>query len=112
MGASGYATLVNTQTVVCVFPPVVSLIAHTSTGCSSTVVEIERRSPPSRAKPLPEAHAVSRMTDPARGLRGDAFRRTHSTNDELRPVLWAKTADQILASVARFCQATLAQRDS
>ena len=27
-----------------------------------------------------------------------------ATNDEPKPFVWTKTADQILASVARFCQ--------
>jgi transposase len=35
-----------------------------------------------------------------------------ATNDEPRPFIWAKTADEILASVARFCQHTLAQAGS
>jgi transposase len=35
-----------------------------------------------------------------------------ATNDSPRPFVWAKTADEILASVARFCQHTLAQSDS
>jgi transposase len=35
-----------------------------------------------------------------------------ATNGDPRPFVWAKTADEILASVARFCQHTLAQSDS
>jgi Tol biopolymer transport system component len=31
-----------------------------------------------------------------------------ATNDEPRPFVWTKSADEILASVARFCAHTLA----
>lgn len=34
------------------------------------------------------------------------------SNDTPKPFVWTKTADQILASVARFCARTLAQADS
>jgi transposase len=34
------------------------------------------------------------------------------SNDEPKPFVWTKTADEILASVARFCAHTLAQADS
>ena len=34
------------------------------------------------------------------------------SNDGPKPFVWTKTADQILASVARFCARTLAQADS
>jgi hypothetical protein len=32
-----------------------------------------------------------------------------ATNDEPRPLVWTKSADEILASVARFCARTLAR---
>lgn len=35
-----------------------------------------------------------------------------ATNDAPKPFIWTKTADQILASVARFCARTLAQHTS
>ena len=35
-----------------------------------------------------------------------------ATNDEPRPFVWTKSADEILASVARFCAHTLADSDS
>jgi len=35
-----------------------------------------------------------------------------ATNDAPKPFIWIKTADQILASVARFCARTLAQHTS
>jgi transposase len=35
-----------------------------------------------------------------------------ATNEEPKPFIWTKTADQIIASVARFCARTLAQRNS
>jgi len=35
-----------------------------------------------------------------------------ATNDEPKPFVWNKTADEILASVARFCAHSLAQADS
>jgi transposase len=34
-----------------------------------------------------------------------------ATNDDPKPFVWTKTADQILASVARFCQRTLADEN-
>jgi len=34
-----------------------------------------------------------------------------ATNDDPKPFVWTKTADQILAKVARFCQRTLARAD-
>ena len=34
------------------------------------------------------------------------------SNEDPKPFIWTKTADQILASVARFCAHTLAQADS
>jgi transposase len=35
-----------------------------------------------------------------------------TSNDDPKPFVWTKTADEILASVARFCSRTLAQVDS
>jgi transposase len=35
-----------------------------------------------------------------------------ATNDDPKPFVWTKTADQILAKVARFCQRTLARTDN
>ena len=35
-----------------------------------------------------------------------------ASNADPRPFVWTKSADEILASVARFCQHTLAQTDS
>jgi transposase len=35
-----------------------------------------------------------------------------ATNDEPRPFVWTKTADEIFAGVARFCAHTLADADS
>ena len=35
-----------------------------------------------------------------------------ATNDSPKPFIWTKTADQILASVARFCARTLEQGTS
>jgi transposase len=63
----------------------------------------------------------AKLTDEAlrRGSHGntrelcDAIERyIEATNDEPRPFVWTKTADQILASVARFCAHTLSQADS
>ena len=34
----------------------------------------------------------------------------HLTNEDAKPFVWTKTADEILASVARFCQRTLDSR--
>jgi len=47
-----------------------------------------------------------------RELQGAIEAYIAATNDEPRPFIWAKTADEILASVARFCQHTLAQANS
>jgi transposase len=35
-----------------------------------------------------------------------------ATNNDPKPFVWTKSADEILASVARFCAHTLAQADS
>lgn len=35
-----------------------------------------------------------------------------ATNDDPKPFVWTKTADEIIASVARFCAHTLAQADT
>ena len=35
-----------------------------------------------------------------------------ATNDEPRPLVWTKSADEILGSVARFCAHTLAKANS
>jgi hypothetical protein len=35
-----------------------------------------------------------------------------ANNDDPKPFVWTKTADEILASLARFCARTLAQADS
>jgi hypothetical protein len=34
------------------------------------------------------------------------------TNDDPRPFVWTKTADEIIASVARFCARTLDQAEA
>ena len=40
-------------------------------------------------------------------LEAAIYRYLEVTNDDPKPFVWTKTADQILASVARFCQRTL-----
>ena len=45
-------------------------------------------------------------------LEGAIYAHTDATNTEPKPFVWTKTADQIIASVARFCARTLAQADS
>ena len=40
-------------------------------------------------------------------LEAAIYRYLDVTNEDLKPLVWTKTADQILASVARFCQRTL-----
>jgi len=45
-------------------------------------------------------------------LREAIERYIDATNDEPKPFIWTKTADEILASVARFCAHTLAEADS
>jgi transposase len=47
-----------------------------------------------------------------RELRDAIERYIEATNDQPKPFVWSKTADQIIASVARFCARTLAQADS
>ena len=41
-------------------------------------------------------------------LEAAIYRYLDVTNEDPKPLVWTKTADQILASVARFCQCTLA----
>lgn len=45
-------------------------------------------------------------------LEGAIYAHIAATNEEPKPFVWTKTADQIIASVARFCARTLAQADS
>ena len=40
-------------------------------------------------------------------LEAAIYRYLDATNEDPKPLVWTKTADQILASVARFCQRTL-----
>ena len=40
-------------------------------------------------------------------LEAAIYRYLDVTNEDPKPLVWTKTADQILASVARFCQRTL-----
>ena len=40
-------------------------------------------------------------------LEAAIYRYLDVTNEDPKPFVWTKTADQILASVARFCQRTL-----
>ena len=40
-------------------------------------------------------------------LEADIYRYLDVTNEDPKPFVWTKTADEILASVARFCQRTL-----
>ena len=40
-------------------------------------------------------------------LEAAIYRYLDVTNEDPKPLVWTKTADQILASVARFCQGTL-----
>jgi transposase len=47
-----------------------------------------------------------------RELREAIERYIEATNDEPRPFVWTKSADEILASVARFCARTLDHADS
>jgi len=47
-----------------------------------------------------------------RELRDAIDRYIGATNEEPKPFVWTKTADEILASVARFCARTLAQANS
>ena len=47
------------------------------------------------------------LVDPAHSLDGAIYRYLDVTNEDPKPFVWTKTADQILASVARFCQRTL-----
>jgi transposase len=44
-----------------------------------------------------------------RELQEAIERYVEETNDEPRPFVWTKTADQIIASVSRFCARTLQQ---
>ena len=47
-----------------------------------------------------------------RELRDAIERYISATNDEPKPFVWTKTADEIIAAVSRFCARTLAQADS
>ena len=40
-------------------------------------------------------------------LEAAIYRYLDVTNEDPKPFVWTKTADQILASVARFCRRTL-----
>ncbi len=62
----------------------------------------------------------SRLTDEAlrrgshrstRQLEDAIFAYIEATNDEPKPFIWTKSADEILASVARFCARTIEQAD-
>ena len=45
-------------------------------------------------------------------LEDAIFAHIEATNEDPKPFVWTKTADQIIASVSRFCARTLAQADS
>ena len=47
-----------------------------------------------------------------RGLNADIRAWIDTWNDDLRPFVWTKTADQILDSIARYCDRINASRNS
>jgi hypothetical protein len=46
-----------------------------------------------------------------RELREAIERYISATNDEPKPFVWTQTADEIIATLSRFCARTIAQAD-
>lgn len=63
------------------------------------------------SRPL-DAGTSFRVALTARELREAIEGYIEATNDDRRPFVWTKSADEILASVARFCAHTLADTNS